>query len=167
MCRFLAYLGDPVLMETLLVAPSHSLIHQSLNAAEAKQRTNGDGFGLGWYGERTEPGLYRDLRPAWSDENLRSITAQCGNEYWRARLGIGHPGDKALVHAYVLNDFAKAEMPWVEDLCDAMADAADELMREALGQSSVAPKAAPPPSIRTTPKKTNGLEQRGRRRARK
>ncbi|GJD47994.1 Peptidyl-tRNA hydrolase [Methylobacterium crusticola] len=53
---------------------------------------------------------------------LRSITAQCGNAYWRARLGIGHPGDKALVHAYVLNDFAKAELPWVEDLCDAVAE---------------------------------------------
>lgn len=85
MCRFLAYLGDPVLMETLLVAPSHSLVHQSLNAAEAKQRTNGDGFGLGWYGERPEPGLYRDLRPAWSDENLRSITAQV-----RSRLFFAH-----------------------------------------------------------------------------
>ena len=53
---------------------------------------------------------------------LRSITAQCGNEYRRVRLGIGHPGDKALVHAYVLNDFGKAELPWVEDLCHAVAD---------------------------------------------
>ena len=39
---------------------------------------------------------------------LKSITALCGNEYWRVRLGIGHPGDKALVHAYVLNDFGKS-----------------------------------------------------------
>ncbi len=45
---------------------------------------------------------------------LRSITALCGNDYRRVRLGIGHPGDKALVHAYVLNDFAKSEEPWVE-----------------------------------------------------
>jgi peptidyl-tRNA hydrolase, PTH1 family len=52
---------------------------------------------------------------------LRSISAHCGNDYARIRLGIGHPGDKALVHAYVLNDFAKAEMPWVEDLCGAIA----------------------------------------------
>ncbi|MBY0362754.1 MAG: aminoacyl-tRNA hydrolase [Phreatobacter sp.] len=58
---------------------------------------------------------------------LRSITAQCGNDYRRVRMGIGHPGDKALVHAYVLNDFAKAEMPWVEDLCDACADHAEML----------------------------------------
>ncbi|QCI63439.1 aminoacyl-tRNA hydrolase [Phreatobacter stygius] len=58
---------------------------------------------------------------------LRSITAQCGNDYRRVRLGIGHPGDKALVHAYVLNDFAKSEQPWVEDLVTASAEAADLL----------------------------------------
>ena len=52
---------------------------------------------------------------------LRSITAHCGNDYWRVRLGIGHPGDKTLVHAYVLNDFAKVEKPWVEAVCGACA----------------------------------------------
>jgi peptidyl-tRNA hydrolase, PTH1 family len=60
---------------------------------------------------------------------LRSITAHCGNDYRRVRIGIGHPGDKALVHAYVLHDFAKAEEPWVEDLCRACADAAPLLAR--------------------------------------
>lgn len=60
---------------------------------------------------------------------LRSITAQCGNDYRRVRLGIGHPGDKALVHGYVLNDFAKSEQPWVEDLCRAVADAAELLAK--------------------------------------
>jgi PTH1 family peptidyl-tRNA hydrolase len=53
---------------------------------------------------------------------LRSITAHCGNDYRRVRLGIGHPGDKALVQSYVLGDFAKSEWPWVEDLCRAIAD---------------------------------------------
>lgn len=60
---------------------------------------------------------------------LRSITAHLGNDYRRARLGIGHPGDKALVHSYVLNDFAKAEEPWVEDLCTAIADFAPQLAK--------------------------------------
>lgn len=59
---------------------------------------------------------------------LRSITAHCGNEYQRVRIGIGHPGDKALVHTYVLNDFAKAERPWVEDLTDASAEYIDLLV---------------------------------------
>ena len=53
---------------------------------------------------------------------LRSITAHMGNDYKRVRLGIGHPGDKTLVHPYVLNDFAKSEEPWVEALCNATAD---------------------------------------------
>ena len=60
---------------------------------------------------------------------LRSITAQCGNDYRRVRLGIGHPGDKALVHAYVLSDFAKAEEAWVDDLCRACAEHAALLAR--------------------------------------
>jgi PTH1 family peptidyl-tRNA hydrolase len=60
---------------------------------------------------------------------LRSITAQCGNDYRRVRIGIGHPGDKALVHPYVLSDFAKAELPWVDDLCRTIADHAALLAR--------------------------------------
>jgi PTH1 family peptidyl-tRNA hydrolase len=52
---------------------------------------------------------------------LRSISAHIGNEYRRVRLGIGHPGVKELVHGHVLSDFAKADMPWVEALCEAVA----------------------------------------------
>jgi predicted glutamine amidotransferase len=70
MCRFLAYHGEPILLEELIASPSHSLIKQSQHPAEGKTKTNGDGFGVGWYGERPEPGLYRELRPAWLDENL-------------------------------------------------------------------------------------------------
>lgn len=51
---------------------------------------------------------------------LRSITAHLGNDYRRVRLGIGHPGDKALVHHYVLSDFARSERGWVEALCGAV-----------------------------------------------
>ncbi len=60
---------------------------------------------------------------------LRSITTHCGNDYPRVRLGIGHPGDKALVHSYVLNDFGKVEAPWVDDLCDAIAEYAELLVK--------------------------------------
>lgn len=52
---------------------------------------------------------------------LRSITAHCGNDYRRVRIGIGHPGHKALVQRHVLGDFAKSEEPWVEDLTRAIA----------------------------------------------
>src|SRR5690606_34338096 len=58
---------------------------------------------------------------------LRSITAHCGNDYRRVRLGIGHPGHKPLVQSYVLGDFGKAEEQWVDDLCRALAENADLL----------------------------------------
>jgi PTH1 family peptidyl-tRNA hydrolase len=60
---------------------------------------------------------------------LRSITAQVGNDYRRVRFGIGHPGDKNLVESYVLQDFAKDEKPWVEALCEAVADNATLLTK--------------------------------------
>ncbi|RYE54114.1 MAG: aminoacyl-tRNA hydrolase [Rhizobiaceae bacterium] len=53
---------------------------------------------------------------------LRSIDAHVGNAFRRVRLGIGHPGIKAMVHNHVLSDFAKSEQPWVETLLDAVAD---------------------------------------------
>jgi len=59
---------------------------------------------------------------------LRSISAHIGNDYRRVRLGIGHPGVKELVHGYVLSDFAKDERPWVETLCQAVADNAGLLV---------------------------------------
>jgi PTH1 family peptidyl-tRNA hydrolase len=60
---------------------------------------------------------------------LRSITAHMGNDYRRVRLGIGHPGDKSLVHGFVLNDFGRAEMDWVTTLCDAIAKNAPLLVK--------------------------------------
>ena len=53
---------------------------------------------------------------------LRSITAHVGNDYRRVRIGVGHPGDKKLMESYVLQDFAKDEWPWVEALCEIVAD---------------------------------------------
>ena len=59
---------------------------------------------------------------------LRSISAHLGNEYRRVRLGIGHPGVKEMVHGHVLSDFAKSDRPWVETLCEAVADSAGLLV---------------------------------------
>jgi glutamine amidotransferase len=102
MCRFLAYLGAPVFVEELVSAPCHSLIHQSLHATEAKTGTNGDGFGLGWYGQRAEPGLYREVRPAWSDENLLSIARQVRSTLFFAhvRAATGTASTRANCHPF-------------------------------------------------------------------
>ena len=73
MCRWIAYRGEVTAFEHYVTEPEHSLITQSLRALESTAGTNGDGFGLGWYGDHPEPGLYRETRPAWSDENLRYL----------------------------------------------------------------------------------------------
>jgi glutamine amidotransferase len=73
MCRWIAYRGETTSFEPYVTEPEHSLIAQSIRALESTAGTNGDGFGLGWYSEHTEPGLYRETRPAWSDENLRYL----------------------------------------------------------------------------------------------
>lgn len=64
---------------------------------------------------------------AAGNNGVRSLTAHIGPEFRRARLGIGHPGDKDLVMPYVLGDFHKADKPWLEPLLDALADALPHL----------------------------------------
>jgi len=73
MCRWIAYRGETTALEHYVTEPAHSLISQSIHALESTASINGDGFGLGWYGKHPEPGLYREIRPAWSDENLRYL----------------------------------------------------------------------------------------------
>jgi hypothetical protein len=62
-------------LEHYVTEPAHSLISQSIHALESTASVNGDGFGLGWYSTHPEPGLYREVRPGWSDENLRYLCA--------------------------------------------------------------------------------------------
>ena len=73
MCRWIAYSGPQIYPETLLLTPENSLINQSLSARYSITPTNADGCGLGCYGERPEPGVFRDVLPAWNDQNLISI----------------------------------------------------------------------------------------------
>jgi len=102
MCRFLAYAGAPIFMEDFVAAPVHSLIHQSQHAEETKTGTNGDGFGIGWYSDRPEPGQYREIRPAWSDENLLSIARQVRSHLFFAhvRAATGTATTRANCHPF-------------------------------------------------------------------
>lgn len=86
MCRWLAYKGRPIYLEDLLYTPDHSLIDQSLNARESKTGTNGDGFGIGWYGGRNRPGVFREVLPAWNDSNLRSLAHQISSSSFFAHV---------------------------------------------------------------------------------
>ena len=73
-------------MERLLFAPNNSLIRQSLSAQRSIQPTNGDGFGVGWYGANKHPGLFRDTLPAWNDANLFSLSEQISSRLFFAHV---------------------------------------------------------------------------------
>jgi predicted glutamine amidotransferase len=86
MCRWLAYSGSPVLLEEFLYKPAHSLIDQSRHARMGVETTNGDGFGVGWYGEGSGPGVFRGIAPAWSDRNLRNLSGQVRSHLFMAHI---------------------------------------------------------------------------------
>jgi predicted glutamine amidotransferase len=102
MCRWIAYRGETVPLERYVTEPTHSLVVQSLKALESSGSTNGDGFGLGWYGERTEPGLYREVRPAWSDENLKHLCRHIHSPLFFAhvRASTGTPTTRPNCHPF-------------------------------------------------------------------
>jgi predicted glutamine amidotransferase len=104
MCRWVVYRGRPVFLDTLVTEPSHSLLAQSLKAYEAKIETNGDGFGIGWYGEREEPGLFREPFPAWNDDNLKSLCRQIASPFFFAhvRSSTGTAVSRANCHPFVV-----------------------------------------------------------------
>ena len=85
MCRWLAYSGSPIALQTVLLEPENSLIDQSLHAQMGVHTTNGDGFGVGWYGEDREPGIYHSISPAWNDRNLKELA-----KHVRSHLFLAH-----------------------------------------------------------------------------
>lgn len=102
MCRLLAYRGKPIFLSELICIPPHSLVRQSVSAERGETGTNGDGFGLSWYGERIEPGLFREARPAWSDENLQALCHQVRSRLFFAhvRSSTGTPTNRANCHPF-------------------------------------------------------------------
>jgi predicted glutamine amidotransferase len=102
MCRWMAYAGDPILAEQLLYRPAHSIIDQSLHAQLGGFTTNGDGFGIGWYGERAEPSVYKSTHPAWNDQDLREIAGQIRTPLLLAhvRASSGTPVQRSNCHPF-------------------------------------------------------------------
>ena len=92
---------------------------------------------------------------------LRSIHQHIGAEYHRVRLGIGHPGHKDRVAQYVLNDFAKADQDWLDDLLRGICDGAPELANGETGKfmNAVAVRVNPPRSSNSQPKKNTPAPQ--------
>ena len=105
MCRWAAYVGQPVFLADIIADPVHSLIDQSRNAEECKTNLNADGFGVAWYGHRRKPGLYRDIYPAWSDPNLRALSEQVKSALFLAhvRASTGSAISRNNCHPFVVD----------------------------------------------------------------
>jgi predicted glutamine amidotransferase len=120
MCRWLAYSGSPIPLDEVLFKPKHSLVMQSLKSRKGFEPTNGDGFGIGWYGKSPEPRLYRSTSPAWNDRNLRELASEVESGLFlahvRASTGTAvqqtncHPfrhGQWLFMHNGLVNGFAR------------------------------------------------------------
>jgi PTH1 family peptidyl-tRNA hydrolase len=139
------------------------VIHDEIDLAPAKLKTKTGGGNAGHNG-------------------LRSITSHIGNDYGRVRIGVGHPGNKELVHGWVLRDFSKADADWLEPLLDAITEAAGRLAAgeqsrfltdvarklqqvEALDDTDTKAAAAPAPEIKQAGRHPAGERQSKRQSA--
>ncbi|MGD8330810.1 MAG: class II glutamine amidotransferase, partial [Acidobacteriota bacterium] len=86
MCRWLAYTGNPIRPRLLLFDPEHALVNQSYDAHQAESPTQGDGFGIGWYGANDTPALYRSILPAWNDRNLLELADNVTSGHFLAHV---------------------------------------------------------------------------------
>jgi glutamine amidotransferase len=102
MCRWLAYSGSPVLLKEALYSRAHSLIDQSLHSRLGAEATNGDGFGIGWYDDEPEPGLFHSIEPAWNDRNLLELASlvRSGHFFAHIRAAIGSPVQQTNCHPF-------------------------------------------------------------------
>jgi glutamine amidotransferase len=102
MCRWLAYSGSPVLLEELLYGRQNSLIVQSLHSRLGAEETNGDGFGLGWYGKQESPAVFHSVEPAWNDRNLRELAGHISSPlvFAHIRASTGSPVQQTNCHPF-------------------------------------------------------------------
>ena len=102
MCRWMAYLGEPIRAEDLVFRPVHSIIDQSLHARLTGVTTNGDGFGIGWYTDGSVPSVYKTTHPAWNDANLREIAGQITTPllFAHVRASSGSPVQRSNCHPF-------------------------------------------------------------------
>ncbi len=99
----MAYSGDPILADELLFKPKHSIIDQSLHSRMGATTTNGDGFGIGWYGEGySEPAFFKSMEPAWNDENLRELAGRIRTPllFAHIRASTGTPVQRSNCHPF-------------------------------------------------------------------
>lgn len=105
MCRLMAYIGSPIIIDKLLYQPKNSLINQSICAKEIEEPLNGDGFGMGWYVPEInyEPVTFVSVNPAWNNRNLRNLAPKVRTECFVAHVRAASVGDVSESNCHPFN----------------------------------------------------------------
>lgn len=94
MCRFVFYRSAPIRLSSLITEPAQSFIHQSYDRKERAEPLNGNGFGVGWYAleEMDRPAIFKDVMPAWSNQNLANLAPVVRSPCIVAHIRAATPG---------------------------------------------------------------------------
>lgn len=105
MCRFVAYIGNPIILDDVLYKSKNSLINQSVKARETDEPLNGDGFGVGWYQQDIDPypALFRSIQPAWNDQNLRYLAPKIRSNCFFAHVRAASLGGVSIDNNHPFN----------------------------------------------------------------
>lgn len=110
MCRFLAYLGKPIILYDILYKPKNSLIIQSTHAREMDEPLNGDGFGISWYKPEIDhlPGVFKSIQPAWNDINLKMLSKKILSGCFLAHVRAASKGGVSYfnTHPFTYNEYS-------------------------------------------------------------
>jgi predicted glutamine amidotransferase len=93
---------SPALLEELLYGSENSLVVQSLHSRLGAEETNGDGFGVGWYGRQEAPAVFHSIEPAWNDRNLRELAGHITSPlvFAHVRASTGSPVQQTNCHPF-------------------------------------------------------------------
>ena len=102
MCRWIAYRGETITLERTSPRRRIRCWRKASTRMNGIGTINGDGFGLGWYGVHEDPGIYREVRPAWSDENMRHLCRHIRSHLFFAhvRASTGTPSTRPNCHPF-------------------------------------------------------------------
>lgn len=143
--------------KVLLLKPQTFMNKSGISVSEAVNFYKLDGSQIVVFYDELDlpPGKLRMRRGGGfaGHNGLKSINAHMGADFRRARLGIGHPGDKAKVNSHVLGDFAKADADWLADFLKALCDHASLLAAgdDATYQTRVVEAMKPPAATQEKP----------------
>src|SRR6185312_6003339 len=130
-------------MSDVLYGGTNSLVDQSLHSRLGAEPTNGDGFGVGWYGAPETPGVYRSVEPAWNDENLRELSGHISSPlfFTHIRAAIGSAVQQTNCHPFRHDNWLFMHNGYINESARSSVISSSPSIRRCIGRSGVRPTA--------------------------